>query len=198
MSALITLRLAVKAINDSLGPEGLVPSLLVFGSMPSLPAFKKPYPERRERMAALSFLWAEMKTVFAEPHISQAARSKLKPAIHAMFNPDKEVQVYKKQECTLFSLVQVIQTTWKGVTVADINMGKTFGISQVNPSKSSTYNRDLQRLHSGIQKYIQGCTPREILTEAIELHDPKALSGRFQTAIHNELIILWKQECFMS
>ena len=35
----LTMRLSVKAINDTMDPEGLIPSLLVFGVLPRFPAF---------------------------------------------------------------------------------------------------------------------------------------------------------------
>lgn len=38
----LTLRLAVKGINDTMGPERLVPLLFVFGVIPSLPLQNKP------------------------------------------------------------------------------------------------------------------------------------------------------------
>ena len=44
------LRLAVKALNDTMGPEGLVPSLLVFGVLPRFPAVNTSLPDKIERM----------------------------------------------------------------------------------------------------------------------------------------------------
>ena len=49
----IAIRLAVKAINDTMGPEGVVPSLLVYGSLLIFPALNMDAPEQRTRMSAL-------------------------------------------------------------------------------------------------------------------------------------------------
>ena len=38
----VQLALVVKAMNDTLGPEGIVPSALVFGEFPSLRSFERP------------------------------------------------------------------------------------------------------------------------------------------------------------
>jgi hypothetical protein len=45
----LRLALSVKAVNDCVGPEGLVPSLLVFGVMPRLPDFPLQVPSQIER-----------------------------------------------------------------------------------------------------------------------------------------------------
>lgn len=42
MQRQLLLASAVKAMNDTLGPEGLVPSALVFGEFPSLRSFEGP------------------------------------------------------------------------------------------------------------------------------------------------------------
>lgn len=40
----LALCLPIKALNDTKGPEGLVPTLLIFGVIPSLPVINKPLP----------------------------------------------------------------------------------------------------------------------------------------------------------
>jgi len=49
----LALRLAIKAMNDTMNPEGLVPSLLVFGVYPRFPAVSTPLPSHKARMKAL-------------------------------------------------------------------------------------------------------------------------------------------------
>lgn len=73
----LALRLSIKAMNDTMDPEGLVPSLLVFGVVLSIPVINKTLPEERDRMAALSMARTDMATVTAELRISQAIKSKL-------------------------------------------------------------------------------------------------------------------------
>lgn len=73
----VALRLAVKAANDTLGPDGHVPSRLVYGVDPSFPVVNARLPAQRERMKALETAKKEMATVTAELRIQQALRSKL-------------------------------------------------------------------------------------------------------------------------
>lgn len=60
--------LSIKSMNDTMGPEGLVPSLLLFVVIPSLPVINKQLPEpseKRDRMAVVSITRAEMSTITA-------------------------------------------------------------------------------------------------------------------------------------
>jgi hypothetical protein len=48
----VALRVAVKALNECVGPNGLTPTLLVFGTIPQLPLLQgriSPYDEQSAR-----------------------------------------------------------------------------------------------------------------------------------------------------
>ena len=47
------LRLSVKSMNDTMGPNGLVPSFLVFGTLPRFPFLNTNLPNQREILKAL-------------------------------------------------------------------------------------------------------------------------------------------------
>ena len=50
----LALQLAIKAMNDTSGPEGLVPSLLVFGVLPRFPPLSPDLPGHKDRMTAMN------------------------------------------------------------------------------------------------------------------------------------------------
>lgn len=56
----IALQLAVKAMNDTVGPEGLVPSLLVFGTLPRFTPHTTPLISHSDRMEAMDIARLEM------------------------------------------------------------------------------------------------------------------------------------------
>ena len=62
----MALQLAVKAMNDTMGPDGLVPSYLVFGCIPHFPAVDSIVPNQKDRMNALEKAHNEMATIVAE------------------------------------------------------------------------------------------------------------------------------------
>ena len=94
----IALRLAVKAANDTLGPDGRVPSRLVYGVDPALQVVNAHLPAQRERMAALEAAKREMATISAELRIQQALRAKLPPATRYDIKPGDDVLVYREKE----------------------------------------------------------------------------------------------------
>jgi hypothetical protein len=45
--------MAFKAINDTIGPNGLVPTLLVYGALPRMVEYDAPLPTITQRSVAL-------------------------------------------------------------------------------------------------------------------------------------------------
>eukprot|EP00171_Calliarthron_tuberculosum_P006057 IDg6057t1 len=66
------LSLAVHAMNNNAGPQGLVPTLLVFGVVPQMPLGFSDHPEQRERMKALHKARSEMAKAVAASRICAA------------------------------------------------------------------------------------------------------------------------------
>lgn len=71
------LRYSVEAMNDSVGPEGLVPSFLVYGTLPTFPAGTKDLPGQCERMAAMRCARDDFSRITSELRIRSALKSKL-------------------------------------------------------------------------------------------------------------------------
>jgi hypothetical protein len=55
-----------KVLNNTMGENGLVPSLLVFGIIPRFLILSTDLPERKERMRVLAAAQAEYNTTVAE------------------------------------------------------------------------------------------------------------------------------------
>jgi len=49
----MVLQMAFKAVNDTAGPDGLVPTLLVYGALPRMVEYDTPSPTVAQRSAAL-------------------------------------------------------------------------------------------------------------------------------------------------
>ena len=61
-----------KALNDSAGPNGLVPTLLVFGAYPRLVNTDAPLPTVSQRANALKKVMEEIKKIQAEHQVTDA------------------------------------------------------------------------------------------------------------------------------
>lgn len=70
---------AVNASNDTMGPEGIVPSIFVFGTVPSFPALNRDSVAQTEGMEVLELARAEMCLITVELHIKTAQKSRLPP-----------------------------------------------------------------------------------------------------------------------
>lgn len=73
-------QIALKSVNDSIGPDGLVPTLLVYGSLPRL-GFRtdKPTPPTFQRAVALRKATEAMSKHFAKSQVSNAVRTRNGP-----------------------------------------------------------------------------------------------------------------------
>jgi hypothetical protein len=68
----IMLQMAVKAINDSAGPDGIVPTLLVFSTYPRLTEIDPPSPSVTKRAKAIRAATKEVRRLYAERQVKDA------------------------------------------------------------------------------------------------------------------------------
>ena len=90
------LSLAVAAMNQTAGPRGLVPTLLVFGVLPRTPTTPLPLPAQRERMAAAVTAREEMRTAVAKARVASALNTSVPAAAGRILSPGQQVLVYRE------------------------------------------------------------------------------------------------------
>lgn len=66
------LQMAVKTVNDSAGPDGIVPTLLVFGAYPRLTEMDPPSPSITKRAEAIRAATKEVRRLHAERQVKDA------------------------------------------------------------------------------------------------------------------------------
>ena len=74
------LQIAVKVVNDTAGPKGLVPTLLVFGIVPRTLVSPLDLPHQKKRMQASVTATNEMARTIAQRRINTALRSNVPAA----------------------------------------------------------------------------------------------------------------------
>ena len=92
-----TLSLSVKAMNDTAGYHGLVPTLLVFGVMPQIPITPVDLPNQMVRMRAMARTRKEMSCVIAKEKISKALRMNVPTAALNDIAIGSQVLVYREK-----------------------------------------------------------------------------------------------------
>jgi hypothetical protein len=78
--------MAFKAINDSAGPDGLIPTLLVFGAYPRIVESDAPNPTVAQQAAALKKAMEEVKKLRAERQVADALNMRNGPKTTAIHN----------------------------------------------------------------------------------------------------------------
>lgn len=86
----------MKAVNDTAGPNGLVPTLLVFGVFPRSLITTLDLPKQKERMAAMQAARDEMSRIISQRRISTAPRSNVPAGTSSNVCIGSKVLVYRE------------------------------------------------------------------------------------------------------
>lgn len=119
----LVLAIANKAMNDTMGPEGIVPSLLVFGNMPRFPASPSQNHEQSERIAMMQTARLEMEKITSRLRIKKVLKTKAPKAVHAIISEGDPVLIWRKanrpSKCRWTGPFEVIKIEGKVITVVD-------------------------------------------------------------------------------
>lgn len=178
----ISLRLAVKAANDTLGPKGQVPAKLVYGIDPAFPVVNASLQEQRDRMAALEAAKREMATITAENRVKEALRAKLPPSIRYDIEPRAQVLVFRERSNEWKGPYCVTKIFQKEVFLDCDGKEKDFNLSQVIPMPQAQWDREIKRLVEGMGQFRSDCIPGVLVTEVLDPCDERANSSIFDVA----------------
>ncbi|RAL62926.1 hypothetical protein DID88_004767 [Monilinia fructigena] len=92
------LQMAVKAINDTAGPNGLVPILLVFGTFPRMFDSDPPTPNIQQRASAISKAMKEVHKLHSAMKVRNALNTRNGPSTTALHElpPNSKVLVWRE------------------------------------------------------------------------------------------------------
>ncbi|KAJ5379608.1 hypothetical protein N7509_012727 [Penicillium cosmopolitanum] len=93
------LQMAVKAINDSAGPDGIIPTLLVFGAYPRMTEMDPPSPSVVKRAEAIRAATKEVRRLHAERQVNDALAIRNGPNIITTLNLplQSDVRVWREK-----------------------------------------------------------------------------------------------------
>ena len=128
----LALSMAVWAMNQTAGPRGLSPILLVFGIHPRMPVSPADLPNHRERCKALVEARADMSKQIARDRLDRALRTQVPHAAAANINPGIDVLVYREKPVDKWEgPYRVISCSSKQVWLDVNNKAKMFSIDKV-------------------------------------------------------------------
>jgi hypothetical protein len=199
VTAELRLALSTKAMNDCVGPEGLVPSLLVFGVMPRLPDFPRQIPSQIDRFKCLYKARREYELWVCRQRVLIGLRRRPPPASEYTILPGDKISVYREgiREYTGPHIVAGVNSKEVLVDLGHSTGPRSFNIDQIKPwpmqaPESSPLERPCFPL-------LQDKAPSPDLsyihwTEVVYPQDPRA--HLFDAAKQNELFGLIERGTF--
>lgn len=126
--------MAVKAVNDTAGPDGLVPTLLVFGAYLRMTAESPPLPSIVKRSEAIQKATRALRKLTAERQVADALNTRNGPATADMLalSLQSEVLVWRESD-GWNGPYKVASIDGHNVTVDMVNDPTTFRSTVVKP-----------------------------------------------------------------
>jgi hypothetical protein len=184
----IGLRLAVKAMNDAIGEDGLVPSLLVFGISPRHQVLSTNLPTQQERMKVLATANAEMNSIIAVRRILTALQKSIPAASFHSFYIGDEVLVFRERTDSWEGPYRVTAIEGNIVTIFIKDAEKRFSAHQVKifvrNEDQTSFSKELQTMFSASRSHPRPITPlvnNTYLTEVKYPGDPRVCMLKRQT-----------------
>jgi hypothetical protein len=128
----LTLSLASRAMNDTIGPEELVPTILVYGTLPRLSLHEKIH-HKSSRLLAIDVPRREMDVIVSELRIKRALHTYTPPSAEHSFNPGALVCVYQERPQEWLGPFPVVQVDGKPIYVREGSQAKPFSVTTVKP-----------------------------------------------------------------
>ncbi len=117
MDRKIVLRIAVKAMNDTLGLNGLVPAYLVSGCVPIFPSVDSKLPDQQSRMDSLIRARQKMATIVSELRVQKAVASRVQRNAELKIEPGDKVRIYRDTDKKYFGPYPIIRVDGKQLFV---------------------------------------------------------------------------------
>ncbi|KAK1916420.1 hypothetical protein P3342_004239 [Pyrenophora teres f. teres] len=134
MSDEAILQMAVKAVNDTAGPDGLVPTLLVFGAYPRMTTESPPSPSMIKRSEAIQKATKALRKIAAERQVLDALNTRNGPTTGDVLALPLQSEVLVWRESDGWNgPYKIISVDSHNVTVDMINGPTTFQSTVVKP-----------------------------------------------------------------
>jgi hypothetical protein len=128
------LQMAVKAVNDTAGPDGLVPTLLVFGAYPRMTMESPPSPSMVKRSKAIQKATKALRKIAAERQVADALNTRNGPATEDVLALPLQSEVLVWRESDGWNgPYKIISVDGHNVTVDMVNGPTTFRSTVVKP-----------------------------------------------------------------
>lgn len=217
MAPAMLLKLVVKACNDTAGPSGLAPTVLVFGVIPRLPIHPEDLPSQRARMAALHKARQRMSEITAKVRLSKALHTRVPGAADRIIEIGDKVLIYRDDPGKWVGPHRVIDIDKKSIHVdwdgrliimsadrckrytAEVVNGEDTSENIIDPGMS-VINEDDRDARYGVEAEgniwdvpAEDALFREFLVKILQTNDPRTREPDFVKAKQAEVDGLHKR-----
>lgn len=130
-------------MNETIGPEGLIPNLLVFGTLPTLPTENNNQMDQQERVYVVRTARSQLVNIVAEMRSNVALKSRLPFATRFHFKPGQMIRVYRQQSRKWEGTFNIERMEGKHVCITDGKKLKRFSCTQILPKPADVADREL-------------------------------------------------------
>ena len=189
----VALAKSVQAMNETVGPLGLVPSLLVFGVLPKLLSVSlREFPNQRDRLRAAATARTEYERIISSMQVQGGIRSIPPPAADRKYSTGEFAYVYREElkHYTGPHLIASVEDKCVRLHVGERTGPRSFKVSQLRPApvtRHPIYDEQVMELDDG--------PPTDLHTEVQHPRDPRA--GLFDDAKRKEILELVERGTFM-
>ena len=167
----LCLSVAVNAVNDTVGPHGLCPTLLVFGVIHKMPdVTPNAVPAQQQRLRAMVTARAEYEKYFGRALVNRGLRSIPPPAADRKYMSGDYVYVYREglKHYTGPHLVASVDRKRIRIHLGERTGPRMFNIAQLRPAPIPRLE-SYDEVHSERESY----EPRILCSEPVENGDPR-------------------------
>jgi hypothetical protein len=188
MSLGLALRLAVKAMNDTMGPYGLVPSLLVFVMVLRFPIIDANVPDQEQRVLAMKVSREEYQNVVAEMRVKAALLHNVPAAADMQYKEGDLMLAKYENRDTWDGPFEVVAVDDKILTVRDPNNLKRwksteyqqrFNKQQVRPYVNDEGEQPTYLVDQMLSPLSNDAILSAHLTEILSPTDPRKNNQKF-------------------
>lgn len=176
----------MKAINDTMGPDGLVPSLLVYGHLPRFTGHEG-HPTQAKRWSTVAVALAAASQAVGEARINMELRSKVPPAAGLVVGSGGNVRIFRETSRRWDGPFTVTRIVRKSVWVTDGQNFKAFSMAVVLPIQTRERNEDYQDLIPTVVRDENSTTSEIHLVDEFTAYDPRAKLAACVAAVQEEL-----------
>lgn len=134
----LVLQTALKAMNDTIGPEGLVPSLLVYGVTPRYTpgGLKSDLPNNRQRHEAVRVARDEYLRISNNLRIKRVLREKVPESADLEYKVNERVWVYREELKQFVGPMKIVEVD-NGVRMVSVEERpgriKLYSVTKIKP-----------------------------------------------------------------